>query len=198
MELPNVVEAKVLQAAPVWLDAITEDQVSGRKRKPEESSSTEVQGAMDASLKEAWQKIRECSTNVAELISNAIHSGSLQLDVLSKIQLASEELFKMTKVVAPETELSLPSDTETKTKKKKDSDDLSKKKRRKRAIANPTNLYCHACGTKDTPEWRRGPDGCKSLCNACGLHYAKIVKKEQETSPATPESRSISVSMLLN
>jgi hypothetical protein len=35
------------------------------------------------------------------------------------------------------------------------------------------------------------------LCNACGLHYAKIVKKEQETN-SVPESRPISVSMLLN
>jgi GATA zinc finger len=28
---------------------------------------------------------------------------------------------------------------------------------------------CTSCGTKETPEWRRGPDGQRSLCNACGL-----------------------------
>ncbi len=29
----------------------------------------------------------------------------------------------------------------------------------------------------DTPEWRRGPDGARTLCNACGLHYAKLERK---------------------
>ncbi|KAG1196861.1 hypothetical protein G6F70_007105 [Rhizopus microsporus] len=36
---------------------------------------------------------------------------------------------------------------------------------------------CHSCGTTETPEWRRGPDGARTLCNACGLHYAKLVRK---------------------
>ena len=41
-------------------------------------------------------------------------------------------------------------------------------------------LHCRACGATNTPEWRRGPDGQKSLCNACGLHFAKIVRVERE------------------
>lgn len=36
---------------------------------------------------------------------------------------------------------------------------------------------CSQCGTKDTPEWRRGPDGARTLCNACGLYHSKLVKK---------------------
>jgi hypothetical protein len=40
---------------------------------------------------------------------------------------------------------------------------------------NTENLFCRHCGTKETPEWRRGPDGRKSLCNACGLHYSKVI-----------------------
>lgn len=38
-----------------------------------------------------------------------------------------------------------------------------------------TDLYCrvghrcHSCQTTETPEWRRGPDGARTLCNACGL-----------------------------
>lgn len=28
---------------------------------------------------------------------------------------------------------------------------------------------CHSCSTTETPEWRRGPDGARTLCNACGL-----------------------------
>ncbi|EFA80915.1 putative GATA-binding transcription factor [Heterostelium album PN500] len=38
--------------------------------------------------------------------------------------------------------------------------------------------YCFFCGTMETPEWRKGPGGHKTLCNACGLHYAKNIKKE--------------------
>ena len=33
---------------------------------------------------------------------------------------------------------------------------------------------CIFCHSTVSPEWRRGPDGTKSLCNACGLRYAKI------------------------
>ncbi|GAM28976.1 hypothetical protein SAMD00019534_121520, partial [Acytostelium subglobosum LB1] len=47
---------------------------------------------------------------------------------------------------------------------------------------NEDNLQCLRCGTKESPEWRKGPDGCKSLCNACGLYYAKTKKRESELS----------------
>ncbi|KAK4104089.1 hypothetical protein N658DRAFT_419508 [Parathielavia hyrcaniae] len=50
------------------------------------------------------------------------------------------------------------------------------KKRRGRA-APPGR--CHSCNRVDTPEWRRGPDGARTLCNACGLHYAKLERKRQ-------------------
>ncbi|BFZ58156.1 glutamate--cysteine ligase [Savitreella phatthalungensis] len=39
---------------------------------------------------------------------------------------------------------------------------------------------CHSCNISETPEWRRGPDGARTLCNACGLHYAKLTKKKQQ------------------
>ncbi|KAH7118271.1 hypothetical protein B0J13DRAFT_513854 [Dactylonectria estremocensis] len=38
---------------------------------------------------------------------------------------------------------------------------------------------CHRCNRIDTPEWRRGPNGARTLCNACGLRYAKLKKKQQ-------------------
>lgn len=37
---------------------------------------------------------------------------------------------------------------------------------------------CLRCGTSDTPEWRTGPYGSKTLCNACGLYHYKLVKKK--------------------
>ncbi|KAL4738748.1 hypothetical protein BDV11DRAFT_189000 [Aspergillus similis] len=38
---------------------------------------------------------------------------------------------------------------------------------------------CADCGTSDSPEWRKGPEGPKTLCNACGLRWAKMEKKRQ-------------------
>nr|POF11641.1 gata zinc finger domain-containing protein 10 [Quercus suber] len=52
------------------------------------------------------------------------------------------------------------------------------KKRRGRA-APPGR--CHSCNRAETPEWRRGPDGARTLCNACGLHYAKLTRKQQSS-----------------
>ena len=53
------------------------------------------------------------------------------------------------------------------------------KKRRGRA-APPGR--CHSCNRAETPEWRRGPDGARTLCNACGLHYAKLTRKQTNAS----------------
>ncbi|EWC46619.1 hypothetical protein DRE_04106 [Drechslerella stenobrocha 248] len=49
------------------------------------------------------------------------------------------------------------------------------KKQRKGKAAPPGR--CHSCNRAETPEWRRGPDGARTLCNACGLHYAKLTRK---------------------
>ncbi|KAJ7707546.1 hypothetical protein B0H17DRAFT_1156169 [Mycena rosella] len=48
---------------------------------------------------------------------------------------------------------------------------------------------CHSCNIRETPEWRRGPDGARTLCNACGLlrnadaravDYAKLMRKREK------------------
>ncbi|KAI9152213.1 Gata transcription factor [Paramyrothecium foliicola] len=36
-----------------------------------------------------------------------------------------------------------------------------------------SQLICHKCETVNTPKWRAGPDGPCTLCNVCGLVYAK-------------------------
>ncbi|ODN78544.1 hypothetical protein L202_04161 [Cryptococcus amylolentus CBS 6039] len=36
-----------------------------------------------------------------------------------------------------------------------------------------TMYVCVTCGRTDSPEWRKGPLGPKTLCNACGLRWAK-------------------------
>ena len=45
-------------------------------------------------------------------------------------------------------------------------------------IVNKSTNRCHRCGTTETPEWRRGPKGVRTLCNACGLFHAKLVKRK--------------------
>jgi hypothetical protein len=71
----------------------------------------------------------------------------------------------------------------------------SGRKKRQRKVKR-RDLHCHVCGVTDTPEWRRGPDGDHTLCNACGLHYAKALKKEREA--REKEGRKHSIDMLLN
>lgn len=38
-------------------------------------------------------------------------------------------------------------------------------------------MVCQHCGSKSTPEWRKGPEDARTLCNACGLFYTKLVKR---------------------
>ncbi|KAG0362644.1 hypothetical protein BG005_004761 [Podila minutissima] len=53
-------------------------------------------------------------------------------------------------------------------------------KYRKRAKRTHPPGRCMSCDSSDTPEWRRGPDGARTLCNACGLHYAKLLKRQNK------------------
>ncbi|WWD04123.1 hypothetical protein V865_002189 [Kwoniella europaea PYCC6329] len=55
-----------------------------------------------------------------------------------------------------------------------------KEKKRKKSSAGGVNgkegegmHVCVTCGRTDSPEWRKGPLGPKTLCNACGLRWAK-------------------------
>uniref|UniRef100_A0A7S0WRZ3 GATA-type domain-containing protein n=1 Tax=Chlamydomonas leiostraca TaxID=1034604 RepID=A0A7S0WRZ3_9CHLO len=36
---------------------------------------------------------------------------------------------------------------------------------------------CFECGATDTPQWRQGPAGARSLCNACGVRHSRHVRK---------------------
>lgn len=47
----------------------------------------------------------------------------------------------------------------------------------KKKIKLADEFVCADCGTLDSPEWRKGPKGPKTLCNACGLRWAKKEKK---------------------
>ncbi|THU88611.1 GATA-domain-containing protein [Dendrothele bispora CBS 962.96] len=59
-------------------------------------------------------------------------------------------------------------------------EDGQKKKKAKKT--HPNEQYvCVTCGRTDSPEWRKGPLGPKTLCNACGLRWAKQMRKTDDT-----------------
>ncbi|KAG8978265.1 blue light receptor, partial [Tulasnella sp. 427] len=61
-------------------------------------------------------------------------------------------------------------------------EDTSSRKRGKRKAAGLEQRVCHTCGRTDSPEWRKGPLGPKTLCNACGLRFSKKVKTKPSDS----------------
>lgn len=56
-----------------------------------------------------------------------------------------------------------------------DPDHIPAKKQRKRETASGSGggppRRCSHCGVQKTPQWRTGPLGAKTLCNACGVRY---------------------------
>ncbi|KAI0078118.1 hypothetical protein K474DRAFT_1576588, partial [Panus rudis PR-1116 ss-1] len=58
-----------------------------------------------------------------------------------------------------------------------DDPDAAARIKKARKIYIPEQYVCVTCGRTDSPEWRKGPLGPKTLCNACGLRWAK---KEKE------------------
>ncbi|KIM97967.1 hypothetical protein OIDMADRAFT_168322 [Oidiodendron maius Zn] len=54
---------------------------------------------------------------------------------------------------------------------------------KKKKIKLPEEYVCTDCGTLDSPEWRKGPSGPKTLCNACGLRWAKKEKRKSFSAP---------------
>jgi hypothetical protein len=74
-----------------------------------------------------------------------------------------------------------------------------KPRKKRRKAPPPVQEICKLCGCtrEQTTQWRRGPDGYRSLCNACGLRYASIMKKEEQLQYEV-RNQPITISMLLN
>jgi len=51
-----------------------------------------------------------------------------------------------------------------------DKDSRAGDKKKKLKVAD--EYVCTDCGTLDSPEWRKGPSGPKTLCNACGCRFS--------------------------
>ncbi|KAL4757373.1 GATA transcription factor LreA [Aspergillus foveolatus] len=56
-----------------------------------------------------------------------------------------------------------------------------RRKRKRKQSAAVMEKSCAMCGTRTTPEWRRGPSGNRDLCNSCGLRWAKQVRSANAT-----------------
>eukprot|EP00026_Physarum_polycephalum_P009110 Phypoly_transcript_09221.p1 GENE.Phypoly_transcript_09221~~Phypoly_transcript_09221.p1 ORF type:complete len:422 (+),score=64.54 Phypoly_transcript_09221:86-1267(+) len=64
-----------------------------------------------------------------------------------------------------------------------------KKRKRGRPPLEKDSRLCTNCGTAETPEWRKGPLGPHTLCNACGLQWMKAQKRENENRSKVEEAR---------
>lgn len=53
-----------------------------------------------------------------------------------------------------------------------DKDSRAGDKKKKLKVAD--EYVCTDCGTLDSPEWRKGPSGPKTLCNACGCRFSPV------------------------
>jgi hypothetical protein len=51
-----------------------------------------------------------------------------------------------------------------------------KPKAKRRRPPRSKIIECQECATNSTPEWRSGPNGKRSLCNACGIKWYKKQK----------------------
>ncbi|GAK67929.1 uncharacterized protein PAN0_026c6159 [Moesziomyces antarcticus] len=60
--------------------------------------------------------------------------------------------------------------------------------KRVRKRKNEHHQECLGCQAKETPEWRKGPMGPRTLCNACGLLYAKISKRKLQEAEAAAKA----------
>jgi len=164
-------------------------------------------------------KIRDVSESINQLASEMLaaeaESGSpnrSRNNLKSSMEEQASELIKALKRLCSSPDLSSGDDSDSAKsprlppplvrprrhrRKKNEEPEEVKEVQKKRTIMSG-ELYCHSCGTLDTPEWRRGPDGCKSLCNACGLHYAKILKRETMIPNRQTQRTSMCLNNLLN
>ena len=51
----------------------------------------------------------------------------------------------------------------------------------KRKKRNEVDRVCTSCQATSSPEWRKGPKGPKTLCNACGIQFSKQFHRIQKS-----------------
>ncbi|GFR49764.1 hypothetical protein Agub_g11927 [Astrephomene gubernaculifera] len=79
-----------------------------------------------------------------------------------------------------------------------DSDDVKRQKLAEELPVAPlrrsgklvSGRTCVECGATQTPQWREGPAGPKTLCNACGVRYVRAQQRANKRSASVSASRS--------
>jgi transcription elongation factor Elf1 len=54
---------------------------------------------------------------------------------------------------------------------------------RKRKENEANRGTCTHCGVVASSQWRKGPQGYRTVCNACGLRWARCVRKLRKVGP---------------
>lgn len=67
----------------------------------------------------------------------------------------------------------------------------------RRRDRRPCPRACEHCGVRETPEWRRGPLGPDTLCNACGLKYARSLRRDRDSDTRSRVREKMAVRNLL-
>lgn len=119
----------------------------------------------------------------------------------SRVQILQSQMNRLhesTRSIAPQmTQILVPEDTQALplAPREFERETYTPTRKRGRRPSAPEDRRCDQCGTEDTPEWRKGPKGPKTLCNACGLQYSKRVRLEEQ---AQKPLRDHKISLLLN
>eukprot|EP01132_Coremiostelium_polycephalum_P002130 gene2130-2625_t len=145
-------------------------------------SSTSPASFTNNRIEEQWKKLEYYTNDFNHFIFESLKNKEFnQISILNQ---------KMNEVVNSVKEIeitnsivkTLPPQTRARKKRSTKAEKLHKEtigfKRTYVTTPKSKGNYCYFCGTMETPEWRKGPGGHKTLCNACGLHYAKNIKKE--------------------
>jgi len=106
---------------------------------------------------------------------NVLLTSSLPPSSLPQTSSASKKITK------PKVEKTEKTEKTEKSDKSEKSPNSSKKDKSptKRKIKYKPGLRCLSCGTTETPEWRKGPQGSNTLCNACGIRWSKKIRAEK-------------------
>ncbi|EGC28236.1 hypothetical protein DICPUDRAFT_51958 [Dictyostelium purpureum] len=158
------------------------------------SNSSLLNNQSNIRVEEQWKKIEYYVNDLSHFIYDCIRSKDFSN--LSELKDKIEEVVNTSKEIEIIHSIakSLPPQTRARKKRSTKAEKLQKDligiKRTYVTTPKSKGTYCIFCGTMETPEWRKGPGGHKTLCNACGLHYAKNIKKENQNNNNSPNPQS--------
>lgn len=117
-----------------------------------------------ASVATASRAAKRSAAAASETDASASEEGSEE----AEDQLLDEEMEEMEEEEEEEEELQVSG-----RKRQKTSKAGNKAGKKKVTFYKGKRVVCLNCSAQQTPQWREGPEGPRTLCNACGLRYRK-------------------------